>query len=504
MNELPAGFELDAMPVRAASASPSALPEGFELDGLQASESSMVPAAVADVPKEIGSAFGQGIQHITGNSVSDLPGYDPRTRGQLGPIEGLMRTGRQIAGIPELLASPLIGASRSLIGHTMADATHAAGNLIAPELAAKDDRQKMYETAKGDVDLALAGVRAGAPKGPTLAAPSIEELKAASDALYKSPEVVGLEMRPTVYRDFSDQTKIALNQEGYNDIVAPKTFTLLERIQKAPPGAKITGQDVNNLRKSFGKLAGGNDPTEQAAASFVIDHLDDFMPKISTRDVISGDAVAAAAKLKEARGNWAAAKQAEKLDRKIVKAQMQADTSNSGMNLENRIRTAMGKVAVDPREARGLTASEVAKAKEIAEGTKGQNIARAAGNLLGGGGGLNAVVTGIPTAGLAPAAGFALKLLSNRVTLKQAERLSEAIRLRAPLASSASKFGQAFAQYQKAKTPSNYAGAVIAARNLATNLQGAGFDKAISDVIRSLAVPGQSAAEDEQDIPRRK
>lgn len=485
--------QFDAVPAQSAPQAGSNFFDQFDdapPPAAQQPDRSVVPAAIADVPKEIGAAFASGAQHLTGDSISDMPGFDPRTRGQLGPVEGLMRTGRQILGAPEMLVSPIVGAARSLIGHPMADATHAVGELIAPEVAAKDDPAKMYEAAKGDVDLALAGARAGVPKGPTLKAPTINELKAASDAAYSSPEVLGLEVKPTTLRNYSTQTRMSLNQDGFDDIVAPKTFSLLDRIQNFPQGATVTGQNINTLRKTLGKIAGGNDPTEKAAASFAIEHLDDFLPKIGKADVLAGDPSAASAMLAEARGNYAAAKQSEKLDKKIVRAQMQADTSNSGMNLENRIRTAMGKIAVEPREARGLTASEIAMAKEIAEGTKKQNAMRAAGNVMGGGGGIGAFFTGLPTGGAAPAAGFALKLLSNRMTLQQAERLSEAIRMRAPLASSAAKFGQAFAQYQAAKTPSAYAAAVIAARNLSNNLHGSGAEPAISSLVRSMSRPG--------------
>lgn len=120
--------------------------------------------AVTDIPSEVGKAYSSAAQHLTGNSVNDLPGYDPRTRGELGPIEGLMRTGKQILGLPELLASLPTGIARSVIGHLMSQGEHAVGTVIAPEIAAKDNPQAMYETAKGDVDLAMSAAKpAGSP-----------------------------------------------------------------------------------------------------------------------------------------------------------------------------------------------------------------------------------------------------------------------------------------------------------------------------------------------------
>jgi hypothetical protein len=454
---------------------------------------SRVPAAIADVPKEIGSAAVQGIQHLTGNSVEDLPGFDPRTRGQLGPIEGLMRTGRQVLAVPEIVMSPLVGAARSLIGHPMADLTHKAGELIAPETAAKDDPQKMYETAKGDVDLALAGARPAAPKGPTMAAPTISELKAAASAGYESPEVAAVNIKSKAVTDFADRTAIELNNSGIDEILAPKTFGLLSRLQKAPSGSTITGANLNTARKAFGNAAGSPDPAERLAAKTVIDKLDELLPSLSSKDVISGDVGAAAKILEDARSNYSAAKHAESIDKKTIQAELRAAASNSGQNVANTVRQRMADILINPKEQRGFSESELSLMDEIVRGSKSGNALRAAGNMLGGGGGLGAVVSaavgGAATGGpgaVAPLVGFGLKQLSNRLTLKQTERLSEAIRMRAPLASSASKFDEAFANFHESKTPQSYAGVVIAARNLASNLEDPSLKASISSLLRDL------------------
>lgn len=484
--------ELDFSDLIPKAAAPSA---GLSFDDLipKSEAPSRVPAAIADVPKEIGSAAVKGIQNLTGNSVEDLPGFDPRTRGQLGPIEGLMRTGRQVLAVPEIIMSPVVGAARSLIGHPMADLTHKAGELIAPETAAKDNPQKMYETAKGDVDLALAGARPAAPKTPTLSAPTIPELKAAASAGYESPEVAAVNIKSKAVTDFADRTAVELNNSGIDEILAPKTFGLLSRLQKAPGGSTITGANLNTARKAFGNAAGSPDPTERLAAKTVIDKLDELLPNLSSKDVISGDVGAAAKTLEDARANYSAAKHAESIDKKTVQAELRAAAANSGQNVANTVRQRMADILINPKEQRGFSESELAQMDEIVRGSKSGNALRAAGNMLGGGGGLGAVVSaavgGAATGGpgaVAPLVGFGLKQLSNRLTLKQTERLSEAIRLRAPLASSASKFDEAFAQFQEAKTPKAYAGVAIAARNLASNLEDPSFKGAISNLLRDL------------------
>lgn len=487
--------------------------------------------AVTDIPAEIKAAAGSAIDKIKalGN------------RGQQGPVEGLMTTGRAALAVPELLMSPITGAARSLIGHPMAQAEHAVGSLIAPEIAAKDDPQKMYEAAKGDVDLAMSAARpAGspvkvrslqttttptgqttvsltrpgyewqappAPPSPAPAAPTIQELKAAAKADYQSPEVTGLEVKPTTIKDYGSTARQALNNEGFDENVAPKTFGILSKLENIPSGATVTGQNFNSLRKMLGKAAGSIEPSEKTAASMAIEHLDSFIPAIPKRDVISGDVAAAADKLATARGNYAAAKQAEKIDDKLVQAEVRAAAANSGMNVANTIRQRMADVVLNPKQARGLLPEEVEQARAISEGTKGQNALRAAGNILGGGGGLGTAVvgaigglaTGGPGAAL-PLAGFALKALSNRLTVNQAQKLSEAIRSRAPLASSTAKFNQAAATVQTNRTPQAIAGAVLAARNLSTNLRSAGFNVSPADLLKGLQSPSSGAAQ-EQDVP---
>lgn len=475
--------------------------------------------AVTDVPSEIGKAASENIDTIKKGVTN---------RGTKGPIEGLMDTGKAIMALPGLLASPLTGAARSLIGHPMAQAEHAVGTLIAPEIAAKDDPAKMYEAAKGDVDTAMSALAAReVPVAPAVApkpvAPTIAELKAAAKAGYQSPEVEGLAVKPDTISRFSQGAQAVLNDAGFDENVAPKTFGVLAKLEKVPDsegGAStiVTGKNINSIRKIFGKAAGSTDPTERAAAQAVIDHLDDFVPKIPKADVLAGDPEAAAKVLEDARGNYSAAKQAEKIDNKTVQAEVRAAASNSGMNVANTVRQRMADVVLKPAERRGLLPEEVQAAQAISEGTPGQNVLRKASNVLGGGGGLGmlhassvgagagAFIAGPVGAAIGAAlpaiAGHTLKAISNTMTLKQAAKLSEMIRSRAPLASSMQKFEEgagAFGTVQNAKTA---AGVMIAARNLSNNLRGAGFNVSPADLLRDLQSPSTSSAQQQNDVPR--
>lgn len=501
-------------------AKPANFEERFAGDTPQRQPS--ITDAVTDIPKEVAGAYTSAAQHLTGNSVNDLPGYDPRTRAQLGPVEGLMRTGKQVLGIPELLAALPVGMARSVIGHLMSQGEHWVGTIIAPERAAKDDPQKMYETAKGDVDTAMSAAAPAkvAAVVPKVIAPTISELKTAASGKagapggYEGTELSSLEVKPTAISDYASKTKVALDAAGLDENLAPITHKMLTRLETVPPNATVTGNNIKSVRQLLGNAA-GEPGKEGLAAKRALNALDEHIPQIEAKDVISGDPKAAGAALDEANANYSAAKHAETIDNKTIRAELRAAASNSGHNVANTVRQRFADILNPERPdlQRGFKPEELAMMDQIVRGTKTQNALREAGNYLGGGGGMGrlhvsalgaaigAVVgpAGAAIGAAAPTAlGAILKKAGNRSTIKSAEALSEAIRSRAPLASSARKFQQAAAAVQANRTPQAIAGAVLAARNLSTNMRTAGFNIAPADLLSGLQSPSGGNAEEQQ------
>lgn len=199
--------------------------------------------AITDIPSEIGSAAGSAIDKIKalGN------------RGQQGPVEGLMTTGRAVLAVPELLMSPVTGAARSLVGHPMAQAEHAVGTLIAPETAAKDDLQKMYETAKGDVDLGLAalGTR-GRPALPPPLPPLPTEGQRVVAAAARLSDVAGPVSVPRAIA--SDNTAVQRVGQGVRNIPV-----VGDAIPKATQGlVDDLGGAVRSIADQYGSGSGPN------------------------------------------------------------------------------------------------------------------------------------------------------------------------------------------------------------------------------------------------------
>lgn len=362
-------------------------------------------------------------------------------------------------------------------------------------------------------------VRGAPPPEPVV--PSIPELKAAATGAegFQSAAIKELEIKPKAISDFAQETKAALNEAGLDDTVATGTHKILAKLTKAPneegATAIITGKNIQSVRKTLGNAAqerqiDGTLTPNAVAARKAQSALDDLIPTLGEKDVIAGNPAAASSVQKTANANYAAAKTAESVDRKVIQAQNRAGATNSGMNVSNTIRQRMASVMNNPAEFGRFKPDEQELIRQIVHGTPTANALRFVGNLLGGGGGLGTVAaatvgglaTGGPGAAL-PLVGIALKALGNRMTVRQAEKLSELVRSRAPLANALNDFGTKAQAFTTAQNPQSMAGITLAARNLSNNLKDAGITMSPADIFRSLQAPGVGRADqDQQNIPR--
>jgi hypothetical protein len=397
----------------------------------------------------------------------------------------------------------------------------AQGALFGAGNSEGDVAQRAADAAVGGtVSGALGGVisrvgRAVGGKAPS-ATPSIQELKDAATKGYRSDAVKGLEIDPKAAADIATSIRVKLDADGFDDVVATKAHAILKKLETVPDGGTVTGQNLHSFQKTLGKAAGSIDPQEKAAASIALSEFNKRLEAIDPSSVIRGSSDDFSRTMKEANANYNAASQTAKIDKKTVDATIRAGAANSGMNTGNTIRQRMADVAIRPAEQRGLRPEEVETAKRIAMGSRTENALRKGGNVLGGGGGMMTLISGAAGMGAAgaytqdpgsafaglalPALGFAMRGMGNRMTMKQAEKLSEAIRGRAPLASATTKFEEKVAQFQQQRNAKNGVAAALAARNLATNLRGSGFNVSVSDLMRSLEGPAAGRAEDKPQV----
>lgn len=265
--------------------------------------------------------------------------------------------------------------------------------------------------------------------------PSAGALKDAATKGYGEARALGLEIKPEAVQGAAARIRQALDDAGYRDYLAPKTYRALAEMDGA--GGKLA--DLEGIRRLLGKA--GGDLAEKDAVRTAIAQLDDFVHGIGPDDVLAGDAGAAMRALRDARGNYAAAKRAGLIDEAMAKAELQASSAGSGGNIDNAMRQQIKSLLNNPKKLRGFSAEEVDQMKAIVRGSKVGNVARLIGKLaptgvvsgaLSGGAGL--AMAGAPGAIALPVAGMAGKAVGDASTKRLAEALSQMVRSRAPAA----------------------------------------------------------------------
>lgn len=304
-----------------------------------------------------------------------------------------------------------------------------------------------------------------------VAVPTADELLAKGSAGFDAMRATGATYPTRSTGRMADITKAELENLGIDPMEAPSTFNVLEKIINAGEGAQYAG--INNLhtaRKRLGKIGQNfNNPTEQKAAAAAINALDQFIagqsdlpippvsPTAARTGAVGGTIQArkeAAEALTEANANYSAGKRGEFLDKAIDEdAAMQAEAANSGQNIGNAYRQKVKSALRNEKKVSGYNQQEKDALRAIVKGTKPANFTRSAGNVLGGGGGLGALLTagGGAWAGgtlggpggsavgaalgatLLPGAGKALKGASNRITKKQFDNARDFVLKRSPV-----------------------------------------------------------------------
>lgn len=279
--------------------------------------------------------------------------------------------------------------------------------------------------------------------------PSAKALKAAAGNGYTAARDMGVEIRADAVKNWGATVRSELEQDGVIAELAPKTFAILQKLTTPPEGGFATLAGIDAARKALRNAAKDfTNKTEQLAASRAISSLDDFATNLPPQSVLAGPAAAASKVLGEARGNYAAAMRSDKITGATERAELNAAVANSGQNLDNAVRQRLRDILVKPKEAAGYNSQELAQIEKTARGGAGTNLARFMGNLLGGGGGLGAAVTGMAgvatgaatagpvgaaVGGAAPALGYISKKIANALTQRSASKADELTRMRSPL-----------------------------------------------------------------------
>lgn len=282
-------------------------------------------------------------------------------------------------------------------------------------------------------------------RGTTAAAeaPTVEALDSAARGSYDVARGVGLELDPHGIQTLALRLRGALHDDGFRPQAhsAPGSFGVLDELTNVPPGSRVTAADFESARRALGRVAGNHQaPTDQLAANRIREELDRYLENVPPADVLHGDPDAVSHALRDARGNYGAARRSERVTEAADRADLNAATSNSGANIDNATRQRMKALAVSPTQSRGFSPQELTQIEGVARGTPVGNTARSVGSILGGGGGLGALAaggTGVAAAGpigaAVPAIGYLAKQVGNRVTANGVRAVDDAVRMRSPL-----------------------------------------------------------------------
>lgn len=296
---------------------------------------------------------------------------------------------------------------------------------------------------------------------------SLEDIKAAAQNLYRSPAIAEAEFKQPAVSHISDSIQSALraNPFKFNDKNAKPVFDALEDLKtpagpqpslgaiKANPPVKAaegignlqphTYEDFAALRGELQRIAGNvteNNATNRAAASVALETLDKVLQKMPQAAMANGSARDFSNAYLKAKQDYAVAMTGGKVEDKLRNAELQAASANSGQNINNATRQKLRPLLTSKKGQRGFTESEQAAIEQAVRGSPIGNVLRYGGNLLGGGGGIGQLATGLggmwatgsPFGLGLPLAGRAAKAIGDMLTKRKADAIVNLIKQRSP------------------------------------------------------------------------
>ncbi len=348
--------------------------------------------------------------------------------------DGVERLGGQLAGA---LLTP--GGLAKTIPGTVAHGA-AAGGLYGFGSGEGGLGDRAESAAIGG---ALGGAAGGALRGVTNALgnraaaktiPSNEELRRLANAAYNKADMAGVIIKPEGMQRLATGMVDDLVDFGYDPVLQPGVKAVLDRLSDLG-NKNVTLKGLDVVRKVAGNAAKIRDnPSQQALASKIIGRIDDYIDNLPDSDVLTGNPQIGSNALREARELWSRLRKSEMVDTAALKAERRAASTGSGANADNALRQNVRGLLDNPRTARGMTAAERGAAERVVRGTPTQNALRLAGKFAPTGV-VSGVLSGGAGVGLAGPAGLALPLVgavaksaADRMTVKNAERLSQIMR----------------------------------------------------------------------------
>ncbi len=183
---------------------------------------------------------------------------------------------------------------------------------------------------------------------------------------------------------------------GFTQFKAPLVYDTVRDFERqmAAHGGPITPSDFDQLRQSLRGLPDANGPAGEQA----IRALDQYMFQPPPGRIIAGtpqDLAEMRQNFQIARGDWRAGKTAETVQNAIDRADLNAASAHSGMNVGNQTRQQLRSLIATPEGQEkifGASDPERLAILNTVRGDTSANLKRNLANVLGGGGGLGKLV----------------------------------------------------------------------------------------------------------------
>jgi hypothetical protein len=142
-------------------------------------------------------------------------------------------------------------------------------------------------------------------------APTLDAIKATSQAKYRAADAAGVALKPETYRRILDDvfTKAADEGEYFaaNHPMLKNSFDELEHWRGSAP----TLQNIKQLRTKLQSAYDPTNPGQSNAMQVALNRFDDLVEGLTARDVVMGDPRRGVTALKEARQAWSRFRKAE-------------------------------------------------------------------------------------------------------------------------------------------------------------------------------------------------
>ena len=364
------------------------------------------------------------------NAVREVMTFKPRTEAGKKSLQAVATV---LAPIGQALDSAGEAFGNDVFEVTGSSALAALAST-APTLLAE---VATFGTGKGAGAIKRAAKTRKVNKAIQQAAPTVDQLKDTSRAVYREIDEMGAVVSPEAYQSLVSQIEKSTIGQGLDHRVTPKAAGALNAFKEvAEAGRPVTLTELNKLHRMSSNLAKSSDIPEASLGLRMIDEVDSFLDNAGTKVFQNPDSITGnvAVKYKIARNLWGRARRSELIEEAFERARNQAT------GFENGIRVQFRSILNNKKRSRFFNAEELAAMKKVVRGTGKENLAKFIGKVgLPEGGASNLVGVSIGIAGgsaafgagggaIVPIIGTVSKKLAQRMTAKNAEFADAVIR----------------------------------------------------------------------------